>query len=60
MLKLAKRHQTFKTIEPDLFNWRPFVAPDRVARRIADRFGVTLAHAITIARHAGLGSEARR
>jgi hypothetical protein len=47
----------------DLFDWsnrRELRRSNRVARRIAQRFGVTLIHAETIARLAGVGPEATR
>ena len=60
MSYLTRRPPARKPYTPDLFSWRPVVAPSRAARRIADRYGLSVAHAILIARHAGLGSEARR
>jgi hypothetical protein len=47
----------------DLFDWsneRELRRNDRAVRRIAERFGITLVHAATIARLAGIGPEARR
>lgn len=47
-------HQT----QADLFSWRPmavFNPLDHVARKLAARFGISLAHADTVARLAGLG-----
>jgi hypothetical protein len=47
----------------DLFSWRPTptlgFAPI-AAQRLASRFGLTIHHAIIVARLAGLGSEARQ
>jgi hypothetical protein len=52
------------TAQPDLFSWRPAVVfnpLDHVARKLAARFGLSLAHAATIARLSGLGgSEVRQ
>jgi hypothetical protein len=47
----------------DLFDWsreRELRCGNRVARRIAEQFGVTLTHAATIARLAGIGQEPTR
>jgi hypothetical protein len=47
----------------DLFDWsdeRELQRTSPAARRIAERFGVTLIHATTIARLAGIGPEATR
>jgi hypothetical protein len=47
----------------DLFDWsseRELRHSNRAARRIAERFGVPLVHAATIARLAGIGPEATR
>lgn len=47
----------------DLFEWRPVTMPGFVpiaAQRLASRFGLTIHHAIIVARLAGLGSEARQ
>jgi hypothetical protein len=47
----------------DLFDWsneRELRRRNRAVRRIAERFGVTLIHAETIARLAGIGPEATR
>ena len=42
---------------PDLFSYRVAVPqPNRVAEKLARRFGLTLDHAATVARLAGLGS----
>jgi len=46
--------------QPDLFSWRPvavFNPLDHVARKLAIRFGLSIAHAATVARLAGLGTE---
>lgn len=60
MSYLTRRTPARKMIDaPDLFSWRPYVTPDRAARRIADRYGLSIAHAALIARHAGLGTRAR-
>ena len=46
--------------QPDLFSWRPvavFNPLDHVAHKLAARFGLSLAHAATIARLSGLGGQ---
>ena len=53
----AKSHGT-----PDIFDWfaeRELRARDPVARRIAQRFGVSIYHARIIARASGLGEQTR-
>ena len=42
---------------PDLFSWRPVTSmPSRAVLKLAARYGLSLAHAATVARLAGLGS----
>lgn len=44
--------------QPDLFSWRPvpvFNPTAHAARKLAARFGLSLAHAVTVAHLAGLG-----
>jgi hypothetical protein len=46
--------------QPDFFSWHPvavFNPPDHVARKLAARFGLSLAHAATVARLSGLGGQ---
>ncbi len=43
---------------PDLFSWRPVTShPSRAVLKLAARYGLTLAHAATVARLAGLGAD---
>ena len=43
---------------PDLFSWRPVTPrPSRTIFKIATRYGLTLAHAATVAQLAGLGAD---
>jgi hypothetical protein len=53
--RLQIRNQ--RSTEPDLFSWRPAVVQPatRAARKLAARYGLSLAHASTIAKLAGLG-----
>lgn len=66
MPNLSKRRLSRNTLtaaQPDLFSRLPalpYVAPE-AARKLAHRYGLTIPHAITVARLAGLGgSEARQ
>jgi hypothetical protein len=46
-----------------LFDWHASTvlnATPIAARKLAQRYGITIAHAVTVARLAGLGSEARQ
>jgi hypothetical protein len=59
---LSRNH--LRAVETDLFSWRPVPvlnsAPLAV-RKLAQRYGITVPHAITVARLAGLGgSEVRQ
>jgi hypothetical protein len=63
MTNLRKRtssRNTLKVSQPDLFSWRSapilHTAPTSV-RKLAQRFGITVPHALVIARLAGLGIE---
>jgi hypothetical protein len=51
---------SLRASQPDLFSWRPTpilnVAPIAV-RKLAQRYGITVPHAIVVARLAGLGIE---
>lgn len=51
---------SLRASQPDLFSWRPTpilnVAPI-AARKLAQRYGITIPHAIIVARLAGLGIE---
>lgn len=52
-----------RNLHPDLFDWhreRELKRTSPNATRIARRYGVTLSHAATIVRLAGLGPEATR
>jgi hypothetical protein len=67
MINLRKRtssRNTLKASQPDLFSWRPLPvlnAAPIAARKLAQRYGITIPHAIIVARLAGLGgSEARQ
>jgi hypothetical protein len=62
--KRPSRRNSLKTSQPDLFSWRSTqilnTAPIAV-RKLAQRYGITIPHAIIVARLAGLGgSEARQ
>jgi hypothetical protein len=48
--------------QPDLFSWRPTVcnAAPLAVRKLAARFGISTAHAATIAALAGIGPEVQR
>jgi hypothetical protein len=57
--KRAKRHSTSQL---DLFDWaadRGLRAADPVARRIAQRYRLTIHHARLIAQHAGIAEQSR-
>jgi hypothetical protein len=58
--KRASSRNSLRASEPDLFSWRPTpilnVAPIAV-RKLAQRYGITVPHAIVVARLAGLGIE---
>lgn len=61
--KRASSRNSRRTSQPDLFAWRPVpvlnVAPIAV-RKLALRYGISIPHAIAVARLAGLGgSEVR-
>lgn len=47
---------------PDLFSWRQpvMLAPSRAAQKLALRYGISIAHAATVATLAGLGSAVER
>lgn len=56
--KRPSRRNTLKASQPDLFSWPPapilHTAPI-AARKLAARYGLTIPHAIIVARLAGLG-----
>jgi hypothetical protein len=58
--KRAAPRNSLRANQPDLFSWRPApilnVAPISV-RKLAQRYGITIPHAIVVARLAGLGIE---
>jgi hypothetical protein len=65
MSKISHRAKGRKVgVQPDLFSWSPppaFVrTTDWAAQRIARRFHLSIEHAATVARLAGIGSEATR
>jgi hypothetical protein len=67
MTNLRKRtssRNTLRVSHPDLFSWysAPVLnAAPIAARKLAQRYGITIPHAIIVARLAGLGgSEARQ
>lgn len=57
MSKHISRHLQISNLEPDLFSWRPVLVQPatRAAHKLAARYGLSLAHASTIAKLAGLG-----
>lgn len=58
--KRALSRNTPKIRQPDLFMWRPvpvLSAAPIAARKLAQRYGITMSHAIVVARLAGLGIE---
>jgi hypothetical protein len=62
--KRAPARNSHRISQPDLFSWCPFpvltVAPVAV-RKLAERYGISIAHATIVARLAGLGgSEVRQ
>ncbi len=64
MINLTRRATARNTsgAQPDLFSWRPTirnVAPFAV-RKLAARFGISIAHAATVAALAGIGPEVQR
>jgi hypothetical protein len=56
--KRAPSRNSRKASQPDLFSWRPIpvlnTAPIAV-RKLAQRYGITVPHAATVARLAGIG-----
>jgi len=62
--KQTLSRKTQWTDQPDLFSWQParvFNSTPIVVLKLARRFGLTIPHAITVARLAGLsGSEVRQ
>lgn len=61
MQKITRRPVNRNT-DPDLFSWRPvvLVITPVAVRKLASRFGLSIAHAATVARLAGIGSEVER
>ena len=62
MPKYSKR-SLGRNLHPDLFDWhreRELRNANLAARRIAKCYGVTLSHAVTISRLAGIGPEVTR
>lgn len=58
-----RKHQTHRNYHPDLFDWhREFELwhTNPAARRIAERYRVSLSQASTIAKLAGVGPEETR
>jgi hypothetical protein len=59
--KRTSSRNSLRASQPDLFSWRPTpilnVAPIAV-RKLAQRYGISVPHAIVVARLAGLGVEA--
>jgi hypothetical protein len=63
LLKQSLSRNIPRPAQLDLFEWRPVTMPGFApiaARKLASRFGLTIHHAIIVARLAGLGSEARQ
>jgi hypothetical protein len=62
--KRASSRNSLRASQPDLFSWRPTPIQNTApiaARKLAQRYGITIPHAIIVARLAGLGgSEARQ
>jgi hypothetical protein len=63
MSRYQKRRATRNyPLQPDLFDWareRDLRAANPNARRLADRYGISVQHAATIAAAAGLGETSR-
>lgn len=61
--KRAPSRNSLRATQPDLFSWHPapiLNAAPIAARKLAQRYGITIPHAIAVARLAGLGgSEVR-
>lgn len=63
MTNLRKRtpsRNSLKASQPDLFSWRSaqILNPAPIAaRKLAQRYGITVPHALVVARLAGLGIE---
>jgi hypothetical protein len=58
-----RKRQSQRNYHPDLFDWRREQVlrhSNPTARRIAERYGVTISQAATIARLAGIGPEVTR
>jgi hypothetical protein len=59
----TKKYRHRKSIRhADLFSWRPTIrdAAPLAVRKLAGRFGISIAHAATVADLAGIGAEVRR
>lgn len=57
--KRPSRRNILRAGQPELFSWHPTPARDSVpiaARKLAQRYGLTIPHATIVARLAGLGS----
>jgi hypothetical protein len=63
MTTLRKRTSARNSLlacQPDLFSWRPapsLIGAPIAARKLAQRYGITVPHAIVVARLAGLDIE---
>jgi hypothetical protein len=58
--KRASSRNALKASQPDLFSWRSaqILNPAPIAaRKLAQRYGITVPHALVVARLAGLGIE---
>jgi hypothetical protein len=61
MTYLSRRDtsRNISAAQPDLFSWRPLPSSPtpRAVRKLAQKYGLTIAHATTVARLAGIGAE---
>lgn len=58
--KRPSRRNSLRASQPDLFSWRSaqILNPTPIAaRKLAHRYGITVPHALVVARLAGLGIE---
>lgn len=57
--RCCRRSNPPGTLQPDLFSWRSPVlnAGSHISRKLAERYGLSLPHAATVAHLAGLGVE---
>lgn len=61
-MRIYAKRASSRNHHPDLFDWyreHKLRRTNHAARRIADRYGLSVHHAATIATHAGLDPESR-